>query len=243
MRFKAALVSKAGGRKANEDFASFSEKKGYGCYLVADGLGGHRGGALASKRACESIIEAFHNSPGASVNHLVRYLEYAGKAMDDLQKELGLPDAAKTTLVVLLASRSGKVTWAHIGDSRLYYFRKNSLAFQTKDHSLPQRLVDVGEITPDQVRFHEDRNRLLSVFTDHDISRFTYLNKIISIKRGDAFLLCSDGFWDYINEDEMVNALKTTKKPELWLSRMEVKLLLRATGKYDNYTALAVLVR
>lgn len=241
MSFKVALLSKQGGRKRNEDYAAFSERNGYGCYLVADGLGGHQGGEVASRTACESVIKAFHESPGTSANHLTGYLEYAGQALIASKLKLGLNDAVKTTLVVLLTDNK-KATWAHIGDSRLYYFQSNHVVLQTKDHSLPQRLADIGEISADQIRFHEDRNRLIHVFEGEDINNFTYLEEPVSLDRGESFLLCSDGFWDYVCEAEMENDLQSSQTPEEWLARMESRLLERAEGNYDNYTALAVSV-
>jgi len=242
MKYKAALLSEKGGRKRNEDFSTFSERNGYGCYLVADGLGGHYGGDKASKTACKSILEAFEKSPGSSVNHLNSYLDCACKAMERLRAEIKVDNAAKTTLVVLLIGNKN-ATWAHIGDSRLYYFHSGRIIFQTKDHSIPQRLADIGEISIDQIRFHEDRNLLLKVFEGNDISRFTLLDKEVPINRGDTFLLCSDGFWECIYEAEMENELKRSSTPESWLNQMEGVLLKRVKPKHDNYSALAVIVR
>lgn len=242
MNIKAAYISKQGGRKKNEDYAAYAEKERYGCYLVADGLGGHYGGDLASKAVVKAILKAFNDSPGASVDHLKSYLDFAAKAMQRIRQELGREGALKTTLVALLIGRSG-ATWAHLGDSRLYYFRKGRLAFQTKDHSLPQRLVDLGEIRQDQVRCHEDRNRLLYVLDGEDTSRFTFSEKAVPLCAGDAFLLCSDGFWEYLYEEEMEKDLHASSTPDEWIDRMERKLLKRVEAKHDNYTALAVMVR
>jgi len=242
MKLKASVLTKPGGREKNEDYAAYYERRGCACFLVADGLGGHRGGELASKTACESALEAFQNRPGVSVDHLNSYLKHASRAMSALRSKTGLEDSLKTTLVILVTDKKSAI-WAHIGDSRLYYFNSGRLAFQTKDHSLPQRLVEIGEITFDQIRFHEDRNRLISVFEGEDVSRFTLLDEPVLINEGDAFLLCSDGFWDYVYETEMEYHLQRSRTPAGWISRLEDKLLERAEGNYDNYTALAVINR
>jgi len=240
MLCRVASLSKKGGRKKNEDYIAHSGINGNGCYLVADGLGGHHGGEIASKTACEAVIEAFHSSPGASVGNLSDYLEHAGQSMAQLQQHVGIQKAGKTTLVVMLTDNT-TATWAHLGDSRLYYFKSGRIAFQTKDHSLPQRLVEIGEIKPEQIRFHEDRNRLLAVFDGGDTSRFTMLGKLHTLNPKDAFLLCTDGFWDYVTEKEMEDALAQTSDPDSWLLKMEKILLRRAEQNHDNYSALAVM--
>lgn len=242
MKLKTSLITRPGGRSKNEDYGVYSEHRGCACFLVADGLGGHRGGEVASKAACESVLEAFLKETGATADHLHKYLLNAGRSMEALRNKTGLTDSLKTTLVVLLVDKK-HATWAHIGDSRLYFFQTGRLVFQTKDHSLPQRLVDIGEITFDQIRFHEDRNRLISVFEGEDISRFSIRKEPVPINEGDAFLLCSDGFWDYVYESEMEYNLQRSRTPAGWIARLEDRLLERAEGSYDNYTALAVMAR
>ncbi len=242
MKLKTSLLTRPGGREKNEDYSTYFEHRGRACFLVADGLGGHQGGEVASKTVCESVLEAFRQGPGVSSGHLQRYLKQAGRALEATRNKTGLSDSLKTTLVALLVDKRS-ASWAHIGDSRLYYFQAGRLAYQTRDHSLPQRLVDIGEITSDQIRFHEDRNRLTSVFEGEDISRFSILQKAVPIAQGDAFLLCSDGFWDYVCESEMEFNLQRSRTPTGWIARLEEKLLERAEGRYDNYTALAVMVR
>jgi len=241
MIIKFDALSKPGGRKNNEDFTAAAVSNKCGCYLVADGLGGHRGGDIASRTACESIISAFQASPGSSVEHLSGYLQAAGLELEKKQQEYGFVDAIKTTLVILLIGRNG-ATWAHIGDSRLYYFKRCKLEFQTRDHSLTQKLVDLGEIAEEEMRNHEDRNQLFSVFDSADISCFSLLNKIVDIEKGDAFLLCSDGFWEYVLEVDMERLLFDHQQPERWLEEMEKILLQRVELGHDNYSALAVMV-
>jgi PPM family protein phosphatase len=241
MRIKAEKISRPGGRNYNEDYALYTIYNAYSCFLVADGLGGHRGGALAAKTACESFEEAFRKEPGVSTERLKSYLNHSARALDDLQNRSMMHDTAKTTMVVLLLG-AGFASWAHVGDSRLYYFQDGSIAHQTEDHSLPQRLVEIGEIKPDQLRRHEDRNRLLKVFDGTKNCQFESVRKPVVIGRGDAFLLCTDGFWEYVLEPEMEADLKKALSSADWLSRMENRLLSRVEAKHDNYTALAVLI-
>lgn len=243
MQASAALLSKAGGRKENQDYCSFLEREGYGCYVMCDGLGGHRGGALAAKTAGEGLLEAFAASPGLSPSHLEGYLESARAAMAARAAQESAPLKLKTTLVVLLTGlRSAH--WAHIGDSRLYFFRKGALHFQTSDHSVPQQLVKSGLITADQIRSHEDRNRLTAAFDGGDLKRVVQAEAPVQLEAGDAFLLCSDGFWEPVLEPEMEADLAAAAEPGKWLELMEKRLLARTAGhEHDNYSALALMSR
>lgn len=241
MRVKVESITRPGGRRYNEDYTLYEVSKAYGCFLVADGLGGHRGGDIASKTACKSFIETFLHAPGVSVDKLKSYLAYSARIMDELQNKSGIQDTAKTTMVALLLG-VGSASWAHIGDSRLYLFKSGSIAYQTKDHSLPQRLVDIGEIESDHIRSHEDRNRLLRVFDGSKNCQFEFVGQPVAIGSGDAFLLCTDGFWEYVLETEMENDLEAASDPANWLSLMEQRLLVRVKKNHDNYTALAVMI-
>lgn len=241
MQLVTALLTKAGGRKENQDYGACLEQGGYGCYLVADGLGGHRGGALASQIAGRAILKAFTASPGASYEGLAGYLEQAREAML-AGMETPYSSRLKTTLVVLVSDFKSAL-WAHIGDSRLYYFREGLLRFQTSDHSVPQQLLKSGAITAEQLRTHEDRNRLTAAFDGGDLERIVYAAGPVSLEPGDAFLLCSDGFWEYVYESEMEADLSHSAEPGRWLELMEERLLARVEDGNDNYTALAVISR
>jgi len=239
MIFKAACISKTGGRSANEDFCSYAVAGDQACYLVADGLGGHRGGALASKTAGEAVLKAFRDKPAVSGVRLKEYIYYAREELQKAERTAESALSLKTTLVVLLVDRQ-KALWAHVGDSRLYLFKKGKLSFQTRDHSVPQRLAESGEISIEDIRFHEDRNRLIAAFTGEDDKACVY-SEDYYLAANDAFLLCTDGFWEYVYEKEMERTLIDTKLPERWLESMESLLLKRIDSGSDNYSALAVI--
>ncbi len=236
---KAANLSKAGGRKYNEDYCSFIEEAGFGCYVLADGLGGHRGGAMASKITVEAILGHFKASPGNSRDHLKGYLEKARLCfLAEQEKDRSLLNMKATLVVVLTDFR--ELYWGHIGDSRLYCFHDGKIIMQTKDHSVPQHLAASGAISQDQVRFHEDRNRLTRAFDGGDLSRFEIADKPLMLQGNEAMLLCSDGFWEFVLEAEMEEDLKTVKTPAQWLDQMEKRLLARVESGNDNYSALAL---
>ncbi len=236
-----SLLTSPGGRKVNEDYCSYAFKNGFGCYILADGLGGYKKGELASRTIGEAVKEAFTASPGFSPDHLKSYVEHARRAFSSVRDQSHANANMKATLVVLLLDGE-RALWGHIGDSRLYHFRRGKLLFQTKDHSVPQMLADSGAINQDQIRFHEDRNRLTAAFDGSAMHRFVIIEKAVDIAFGDAFLICSDGFWEYITEHEMESDLNQVKAPDRWLYLLEKRLLKRAKSGNDNYSALAILV-
>lgn len=239
MRLQTALLSESGGRKENEDYCAYLERGGFVCHVLADGLGGHRGGRLASRTAVEKILEAFSTSPGAAAGKISDYLDRAREAFagDEMREHY-----LKTTLVVLLCDYK-RAIWGHIGDSRLYHFSRGAIVHQTRDHSLPQLMASAGEIAPEEIRFHEDRNRLTAAFDGGELSRFKFLESPVSLRRRDAFLLCSDGFWEYVYEAEMEKDLAVSTGPRDWIKRMERRLLGRAPKNHDNYSAIGIKVR
>ena len=168
------------------------------------------------------------------------------KAQEDLlakQKEMDAEASMKTT-VVCLVIKDGKAKVVHVGDSRFYQFKKHRLIQQTKDHSVPQMLVNRGMIREKDIRYHEDRSRLLRVMgTEWDAPKYQVMEEF-DVSPDDSFLLCSDGFWEMIEEKDMAKTLKSSKTPEEWLEKMK-KVVLRHGKKVnmDNYSAIAVFCR
>jgi serine/threonine protein phosphatase PrpC len=241
LKFETASLSEPGGRRENQDVIDFAVLDGFGCWVVADGLGGHGGGAKAAKTAVETILGCFRAAPSQRLQSLGEYLQMANAAICELQDREPQWSRMSTTLVALMADSRSSL-WGHVGDSRLYLFRAGRIQFQTKDHSVPQALCNAGEITAAEIRFHEDRNRLLRSLGSRDRFNPTIQESAIALQPGDSFLLCTDGFWEYVSENCMEDDLGTAHSADDWLRRMEAKLLRQARGEHDNYSALAVLV-
>ncbi len=233
-------LSRSGGRKVNEDaFGQLVSGPDSGCWVVADGLGGHGGGDVASRLVVESILREYQVQQDFSPVGVASLLEAAQRGLLSAQQGETRLSSMRSTATILLLRGEGAL-WAHIGDTRLYHFSRGRIAHQTKDHSVPQLMVDTGSISPADIRHHIDRNRLLRSLGNEDKFRPSVPEEAITLECGDGFLLCTDGFWEYVTETEMEVALAKASDPGQWLEYMELILLRRATVGHDNYTATAI---
>lgn len=238
------IISELGNREINEDSAKMCTEKTAHCFVVCDGLGGHGKGELASGMAVDRIIKCFSENPDVSAERIAEAFEKAQAELIEKQIELHQKDAIKTTSAVLLFDEEKDCAiWGHIGDTRLYMFQKNKVAVQTLDHSVPQMLVMAGEIKKSKIRNHPDRNRLLRVLGTEWGSRKYEISEVHRLSECQAFLLCSDGFWEYITEKMMCKFLKKSSTSEEWLSLMLEEVRKNGSGKdMDNHTAIAIIL-
>lgn len=233
-----------GGREVNEDsWGAFVNDNGELCFVVADGLGGHGFGDLASQKAVSVFEEVFD---GCESDAPEEFIDAAfAKAQDEIlnmQKERHNKQGMKTTCVALCVFQD-KIRWGHIGDSRLYAFKKNKIVFQTTDHSVPQLLVMAKEIKPRQIRHHPDRNKLLKVLGIPWEEKQFQISQEFKPDDFDAFLLCSDGFWELIDEKSMRKHLKKSVSAQNWVERMACEVNENgANEEMDNYTVIAVIL-
>lgn len=229
-----ALYTDIGGRSCNEDCVRQCSSGGDSlCLILADGLGGHGGGDRASDTVCRTLCEGFAGRVSPAV--LIDLLNEAHRNIKALQT----PQCSMKSTAVALTIGSGRAAWAHVGDSRLYHFLDGKLIFQTRDHSASQIAVMLGDITADQIRFHEDRNRVLRALGQDGALKVDAAEEFLS-PGSHAYLLCSDGFWEYVLEHEMEEDLHLASDPEDWLRRMRERLAARIPPDNDNNTAAAV---
>ncbi len=239
--FETATLSAPGGRVDNEDAAGYRMANDAGCWALADGLGGHRGGEVASRLAVDAAMASFEENSSITEDALNAHIARANRAVRD--RQMAEPELAhmRTTIALLIASPEAAL-WAHAGDSRLYWLRGGKIQEQTRDDSVPQRLVDAGEITADQIRFHEDRSKLLNSIgaREHVVASNRELPG--GPEQNDAFLLASDGFWECVTEPEIENDFRNAASAEAWIEKMEARVKARAASDHDNYSAIAVRV-
>lgn len=226
--------SQIGSRKNNQDsYAVCCGRNGFAA-TVADGLGGYRGGELASKLFIEEFESAFE-SEGFDLQQTV--LEANDVIIDEQER---LDNSMKTTAAAVWISENGTYI-ANVGDSRTYAFKDGEIVFQSTDHSVAQMCVDCGEITPDMIRDHEDRcilTRSLGGRTEVAVDMSHLDNSDY-----DSLLLCSDGFWEHVYEQDMCSALKSSQTPSEWLAKMVVCREDNVGYDNDNNTAVVIMKR
>lgn len=235
-----ALITNKGGREINEDFVTVSSYGEDKCFILCDGLGGHDRGEVASQTVAEHVANMF-SLTGYTKDFFDQAFTSAQEKLLDMQEEQKAKDAMKTTLVVLVVTGE-QMCWAHIGDSRLYRFFNNGAMYErTKDHSMVQMLCNMGEITEDQIRVHEDRNKVLRVMGAPWGSKSYDKSAILERDGSQSFALMTDGFWEYVYENEMIECLNNTESAEEWAKAMEVHVRSRADlTKTDNYSVICV---
>ena len=237
------VLTNNGGREVNEDYAAvLTREDGSFCAVLADGLGGHGRGEVASELVVRNSLSLWETFSGKTEDFLNLCFQDSQEKL--LQKQLAehAQDSMKTTMTALVCDGK-QVQWGHIGDSRLYMFQDNKIATRTLDHSVPQMLVATGEIKEKDIRGHEDRNRLLKVMgTPWDKPKYELADPV-PCRKEMAFLLSSDGFWELVEDRDMVSCLKKAATPKEWLEAMEQIVLKNGVGKkMDNYTAIGVLL-
>ncbi len=248
MKLLTATMCKQGGREYNQDFVDLSVTDDGGCLVVCDGLGSYYGSEVASRICATDIIQTYNKIKTLDPERAVRpefcssYIQTAHNRVVD-EKERNPKIKSSCTTVACVVTDFKQTVMAHIGDSRVYFFKNGKLHFQTKDHSLSQIAVEMGRIPLRDIRSHKDQNKLTRVLgsdyylpPDCDIYNTPLLP-------GDSFILCTDGFWEYVYEEEMEEDLLSSATPDEALGKMEARLLARVTKFNDNYSAIVAMIK
>lgn len=227
-----------GERKMNEDYLDILRNPERMAFILCDGLGGHGKGDIASQFVVQKMKETLDN--GADIESSIME---AQRALREKQSLENAEDSMKTTVTCLTIEKN-IARYGYVGDSRIYYFEKNKFKSRSQDHSVPQMLVNMGKIKEKDIRHHEDRSRLLRVMgTEWDAPKYQVVDNF-TVTNHSSFLLCSDGFWELIDEKMMCKTLKKAKTPTEWLFHMREIILKNGKGtNMDNYSAIAIFVR
>ena len=222
-------------RTQNEDYYGSWENENGHLFVVCDGMGGHVGGAIASRIAVESIQTYFlHNKAENPIIAIQKALEYANTCIWQRKVEQPELSGMGTTAVIVLI-KNEKVFYAHVGDSRIYLFTEGKLKRLTKDHSLVQSLVDSGNITEEEAERHPNRNQIYKALGIDVCVEPTVCIAPVAPKKGDCFLLCTDGLSGLVNDE----VIKKTISAEGSVQQKAFNLIELANhnGGSDNITA------
>jgi serine/threonine protein phosphatase PrpC len=232
---KSAAVSHVGKIRANNQDSGYA---GVHLFVVADGMGGHAGGDVASAIAIKRISEV--DREFTSANDAEFALQSALIAANTLLAETVFEHSELTGMGTTVSGflRVGhKLAIAHIGDSRIYRFRDRKLEQITADHTFVQRLVDSGRITPEEAAVHPRRSVLMRVLGDVDAAP-EIDTTVVETQPGDRWLLCSDGLSSYVTDDKMQVVLATVPDAEDAAKRLVKESLDQ--GAPDNVTVVVV---
>jgi len=200
-------------------------------YAVADGMGGHRGGEVASSLALETVQQLFERQEGSLADQVSR----ANRAVYDRSQSDRSVSGMGTTLTAALIDEN-KVHLVHVGDSRAYLVRDGALTQLTEDHTLVHRMVLEGEITPEEAETHPHRSiltRALGVDESVQVDEGD-----VQVESGDRLLLCTDGLTGMVPEGQIQEILRDAADPQEAVDRL-VKVANRAGG-IDNITAVVL---
>ena len=244
MRIRMAACSEQGTRKHNEDALAFGQARNGHYAALADGAGGHRRGAEAAVRAASCIERLLRDDAVAfsptNLTQMVRLAHYEllhHQISDDAQARMHC-----TIVVLWIAPSDGHVLWTHLGDSRLYRLRHGEVDIVTSDDSVVQQMLQAGLIRPEQLPGHPQKNQLLAALgTVGEVNPHTVVRPV-ELAEGDAFLLCSDGWWEHFDHAALAAALAQAAEPDQWLEAMRAHISEQARPRQDNFSAIAVWV-
>ena len=238
MKFSVFQVSRKGGREKNEDRMGYSYTRGSGIFLLADGMGGHPDGEVAAQLALQSISASYQQSANPLIEDVRGFLTdallAAHRQILRYAVERGMNDTPRTTIVVALV-QEGRASWIHCGDSRLYLVRAGELIVRTRDHSYMEQPEGMGGTRP---AAQKNRNILFTCLGS-PIKPILDMSGPISLQQGDRILLCSDGLWGSLADEDIVYQL-ANKPVEQAVPDLVESALLKAGSSSDNVTVIAL---
>jgi protein phosphatase len=235
---KPCAISERGYRLNNEDFifpapeAVTSDQR---LFLVCDGVGGAEKGEIASALACDHFQTFFSSMLGKdepASEFIQKAIQYTEAHFDTYVNEHAEATGMATTLTMLYIGATG-ITLAHIGDSRIYQFRNGQIIYQTEDHSLVNSWIKLGQIRPEEVRNHPQKNVILRAIrgTAHPTEADVVL--IQDIQPGDYFFLCTDGILENFTNEALSSVFEKQQSPEI----IKDILMESCDGKtHDNFS-------
>jgi protein phosphatase len=234
----ASLTDVGRTRSENQDSCGeFRGASGARLMAVADGMGGHQGGATASRITIEALAEVFARTPDPGEATLREAFETANARVHQTAQEQPGLRGMGTTCVALVFAANGAAWVAHVGDSRAYLLRDGGMAPLTADHSTVAELVRLGKITPEEAAVHPRRNEILrSIGAEPSVQVDV---APVDVQPGDQYLLCSDGLSGLVSDPEMGDVL-LRESPEN-ATRILVDLANERGGP-DNITVMVTAV-
>jgi serine/threonine protein phosphatase PrpC len=237
----ACVAQHQGDRKEQQDRVALlphPKSGGVALAVVADGMGGHTGGALAAQQVLHTATTNFEqfSMSGDSAKTLLESTFNEAHMLIKASRFINEKDPHSTAVMLLL--QPGQASWAYCGDSRMYWFRGERLLFRTTDHSYVETLVAAGRMTAEQALVHPYHNILTSTLGASEPPTIEHGNAD-DLRPGDAFVLCSDGLWGYFSDAEIgavVATYSARRASDVLINRART----RAHGDGDNASLVII---
>ena len=239
MQFSVYQVSRKGGREKNEDRMGYCYTRDAGLFALADGMGGHPEGEVASQLALQTLSAMFQREAKPKLADPLRFLQEAIVAghhqLLRYATERALMDTPRTTIVACLI-QGKQAYWAHCGDSRLYLVRGDKLVARTRDHSYSELQETLSHVVPMGDRVN--RNVLFTCLGSPGKPVIDTAGPLV-VHPGDRVMLCSDGLWGAL-PDSVITEVLTKRQISDAVPELVERALREAGEKSDNVTVLAV---
>ena len=239
MTLDSYLFTSQGGRSYNQDAVGSSKLPGGGIFVVADGLGGHLDGELASKCAVDTILSQHPTQGEPLAGWLEAQIKQANDQILELQEQRR--SNMKSTVAALVVNGSD-AAWANVGDSRVYYLHNRAIADFTEDHSVAYKKYKAGQITRAQISTDEDQSLLLRALGSPERNQPDLGSAGHPIEPGDGFFLCSDGMWEYILDEEILVDFLKADTAQTWGELLQLRAMERVQSGNDNLSLITVKV-
>jgi serine/threonine protein phosphatase PrpC len=241
MKYQLAYHSLAGGRATNQDRVVCAERDNAVLMVLADGLGGHEGGALAAEILTQTALHAFEavrqpviTKPSAFLALTIMQAHKTIFARGHAQ----VPPISPRTTCVLCLVQNGYAYWAHVGDSRLYHFRNGQVLSRTLDHTVTEQMHIDGLLSEEEMKRHPGKARLLMAVGGPRTPSIS-LGEETALHRNDVLLLCTDGLWEALSAEELFGFLKPSMLDE-GVEEMLLAAENRMKRRADNLSAVCL---
>lgn len=241
MLYTITKTNQQGDRKYNQDRITVLETDNCILLVLADGIGGKKGGDLAAQTLIDTVTNIFESSatpiedPKRYLTNLLRVSHNAVTTMGKNQQ----PTIEPGTTAVLCLIQDDKAYWAHVGDSRFYLFREGLSLYRTKDHSYVEELYQRGKISIDKRQGHPMRGYITQCIGHMQVMPTIDVSAEVPLLKGDILLLCTDGLWEPL-DDAVIGEVLCGMEIERGLTKLTKQALQISAPHADNTSAIAI---
>jgi serine/threonine protein phosphatase PrpC len=242
MKYLISRINRLGTRNSNQDRFNTAERDNAVLMVLADGMGGYRGGDLAAEVAVQKLLDYFRMTKLPVAEPKIFFenaFSFAHKAVIDCGARHTPPLNPRTTLVACLIQEESMWS-AHVGDSRCYLLRNGDTVFRTRDHSLVEELLQMGRLTPEEMKTHPNLNQVTRAIGGLQEHPAVEVSGRLALETNDIILLCSDGLWTALDDELIGGTLLEYKKLPEALNTLAGRAESRSYPKSDNISIMAM---